>query len=93
MQKLSVDELEKVNKYMQMQYEEHKKIMLRTWLFILLYTAFVFIILSQYVYHNMFIELDFFFVEIGYDIRGAFWLLTLFYLTFNVVKMNIKKLR
>lgn len=93
MQKLSVDELEKVNKYMQMQYKEHKKIKLRTRLFILLYTAFVFVILSQYVYHNMFIELDFFFVEIGYDIRGAFWFLTLFYLTFFVVKMDIKKLR
>lgn len=64
MQKVSGEDLEKVREYMQVQYEKHKKIMVRTWLFIVLYTAIIFIIFSQYVYNNMFVELDFFFVEI-----------------------------
>ena len=64
MQKVSIEELENVKKYMQVQYEKHKKIMIRTWFFIVLYTAFIFIIFTQYVYNNMFVELDFYFVEI-----------------------------
>ena len=76
---------------MQVQYEKHKKIMVRTWLFIVLYTAIIFIIFSQYVYNNMFVELDFFFVEIWYDLWGAFWALTLFYCVFLNIKLSIKR--
>lgn len=91
MQNISIEELDKVNEYMGMQYKKHKKIMFRTWLFIILYTFFIFIIFTQYVYDNMFVELDFYFIKIWYDLRGAFWLLTLFYLSFCNIKLSIKK--
>lgn len=77
---------------MQVQYEKHKKIMIRTWCFIVLYTAFIFIIFTQYVYNNMFVELDFYFVEIWYDLWWAFWLLSLFYPLFWYIKVLTKKL-
>ena len=53
--------------------------MLWTWFFIMLYTVAVFVILSQYVYKNMVVKLDFFFVEIWYDVWGCFRILTIFY--------------
>ena len=53
--------------------------MLWTWLFIVLYTIAVFVILTQYVYDNMFVNINFVFIEIWYDVRGCFWLLTIFY--------------
>lgn len=64
--------------------------MVWTRFFIVLYTAIIFVVFTQYVYNNMFVELDFSFVEIWYDLWGAFWILTLFYWVFLNVKLAVK---
>ena len=49
---------------MELKYKKHKKIMLWTWFFIVFYTIAVFVILTQYVYDNMFVNINLVFVEI-----------------------------
>lgn len=65
---------------MELKYKKHKKIMIWTWFFIAFYTIAVFVVLTQYVYENMFVNINLIFVEIWYDVRGCFRLLTIFYL-------------
>lgn len=48
MQKITDEQQLKINRLMNLKYKRHRKIMIRTWLFIVLYSVLVFFLLVHY---------------------------------------------
>lgn len=81
----------KIYRLMYLKYMKHKKIVSWTWFFLVLYTVAIFIIFTQYVYENMFVYLDFYYIRIWYDVWGWFWFLTIYYLLFVNIYLSFTK--